>query len=92
MKQSMQFEFEKLLKQQLETRILALSEQVQTVKQAAEHSAQKLGFEVQVCFGFAGGGFLSSQSGDERFRPAICGRSLSLDGACVVGSACRHCR
>ena len=44
MKQSMQFEFEKLLKQQLETRILALSEQVQTVKQAAEHSAQKLGF------------------------------------------------
>ena len=61
MKQSMQFEFEKLLKQQLETRILALSEQMQNVKQAAEHSAQKLGFEVQVSLWlrwWCGGSFL----------------------------------
>jgi hypothetical protein len=78
MKQSMQFEFEKLLKQQLETRILALSEQVQNVKQAAEHSAQKLGFEVQVfaCFGFAGGvggSFLRNPAMRVSAGAAICG-------------------
>ena len=48
LKQSMHYEFEKLLKQQLETKILGLSEQVQSVKQTAEHTAQKLGFELQV--------------------------------------------